>query len=45
MIHYCAEYCWNAEEAFAMEGDNNFNKVLLSEQLAQIKLHHTGPRP
>lgn len=45
MIHYCAEYCWNAEEAFAMEGDNNFNKVLLSEQLAQIKLHHTGPKP
>lgn len=45
LIHYCAEYCWNAEEAFALEGDNQFNKVLLSEQLAQIRLHKTGPRP
>ncbi len=45
LIHYCAEYCWNAEEAFALEGDNKFNKVLLSEQLAQIRLHKTGPRP
>lgn len=45
LIHHCAEYCWNAEEAFALEGDNKFNKVLLSEQLAQIRLHHTGPRP
>lgn len=45
LIHHCAEYCWNAEEAFALEGDNKFNKVLLSEQLAQIRLHKTGPRP
>lgn len=45
LIHYCAEYCWNAEEAFALEGDNKFNKVLLSEQLAQIRLHQTGPKP
>ena len=45
LIHYCAEYCWTAEEAFAMEGDNKFNKVLLSEQLAQIRLHKNGPRP
>lgn len=45
LIHYCAEYCWNAEEAFSLEGDNKFNKVLLSEQLAQIRLHKTGPKP
>ena len=45
LIHHCAEYCWNAEEAFSLEGDNKFNKVLLSEQLAQIRLHKTGPRP
>lgn len=45
LIHHCAEYCWTAEEAFALEGDNKFNKVLLSEQLAQIRLHKTGPRP
>lgn len=45
LIHYCAEYCWTAEEAFALEGDNKFNKVLLADQLAQIRLHKTGPRP
>lgn len=45
LIHHCAEYCWNAEEAFALEGDNKFNKVLLSEQLAEIRLHQNGPRP
>nr|DAF63639.1 MAG TPA: Terminase large subunit [Podoviridae sp. ctz6O13] len=45
LIHHCAEYCWNAEEAFALEGDNKFNKVLLSEQMALIRLHKTGPRP
>lgn len=38
-----AEYCFTAEEAFALEGQNNFNKVLLSEQLAQIKIHKKCP--
>lgn len=27
----------------ALEGDNQFNTVLLSEQLANIKLHKLGP--
>lgn len=42
---HCAEFCWNAEEAFALEGDNKFNKFLISNQLAKIKLHKEGPRP
>lgn len=37
LIDYRAEYCFNAEEAFALEGTNNFNKVKLVEQLAAIK--------
>lgn len=45
LIVHCAEYCWNAEEAFALEGENDFNKILLSEQMARIKLHGDGPRP
>jgi hypothetical protein len=28
---YCAEYCWTAEEAFNLEGDNKFNKVKISD--------------
>ena len=44
LVIYCAEYCFTAEEAFALEGDNKFNKVLLSDQLAQIKLHKSGPK-
>lgn len=41
----CAERCWFAEEAFNLEGVNKFNKVLISEQLAEIRLHKRGPRP
>jgi len=31
LIEYSAEYCFNAEEAFALEGTNKFNKVLIAE--------------
>ena len=40
-----AEYCWNAEEAFALEGQNKFNRILVAEQLAEIRLHKRGPKP
>lgn len=43
LIDYSAEYCYTAEEAFALEGENKFNKVYLSNQLANIKLHKLGP--
>lgn len=33
----CAERCWNAEEAFNLEGDNKFNKINIAEQLARIR--------
>lgn len=42
LITYCAEYCYNAEEAFSLEGDNKFNKVAIAEQLALIRLHKKG---
>lgn len=41
----CAERCWNAEEAFTLEGQNKFNKMKIADQLAKIRLHKTGPRP
>lgn len=41
----CAERCWYAEEAFNLEGVNKFNKVNISNQLAEIRLHKRGPRP
>ena len=41
----CAERCWFAEEAFNLEGVNKFNKVLISDQLAEIRLHKRGPKP
>lgn len=43
LLLYSAEYCFTAEEALALEGDNQFNTVLLSEQLAAIKLHKITP--
>ena len=38
----CAEFCFTPDEAFALEGDNQFNKVLLADQMAQI-LMGRGP--
>ena len=40
----CAERCWNAEEAFQLEGQNKFNKLKIAEQLTAIRLHKTGPK-
>lgn len=37
LVKYAAEYCYNAEEAFALEGDNKFNKVNIAEQLTAIR--------
>lgn len=44
-VKHCAEYCWNAEEAFTLEGQNKFNKTIIANQLANIRLHKIGPRP
>lgn len=41
----CAERCWFAEEAFNLEGVNKFNKILITEQLTEIRLHKRGPKP
>lgn len=36
LLNYCAEQCWTPEEALALEGDNRFNKELLSTQRFRI---------
>ena len=38
LVTYSAEYCFNAEEAFSLEGDNKFNKVNIAEQITQIRV-------
>lgn len=37
LVTYCAEYCYTAEEAFSLEGDNKFNKINIAEQLTNIR--------
>lgn len=37
LIDHSAEYCYTAEEAFSLEGDNKFNKVNIAEQLTRIR--------
>lgn len=37
LIDYSAEFCFCAEEAFSLEGDNKFNKVNITEQLTRIR--------
>lgn len=44
LITYTAEYCYNAEEAFSLEGDNKFNKVYITEQITQIKILKNCPK-
>lgn len=44
LVIHCAEYCFNADEALALEGTNKFNKVLITEQIAQIRLHKRAPK-
>ena len=44
-VKHCAEYCWNAEEAFTLEGQNKLNKTIIANQLANIRLHKIGPKP
>ena len=44
LLIYQAEFCFNAEEAFALEGDNKFNKIILSNQQANIRIHGLGPK-
>ncbi len=43
LVTYCAEYCYNAEEGFSLEGDNKFNKVNIAEQLTQIRALKQAP--
>ena len=31
LIIHSAEFCFNAEEAFALEGENKFNKIKIAE--------------
>ena len=44
LLIYSAEYCFTAEEALALEGENFFNTAGLAEQIANIKLHKNGPK-
>lgn len=39
----CSEHCFTAEEAFALEGENQFDQNLIAEQMAQI-LMNKGPQ-
>lgn len=41
----CAEFCFTPDDALALEGENDFDIVALQEQLSNIIIHKTGPRP
>lgn len=40
-----AEYCFHPEDAFLLEGCNNFDQEKLAEQKAAIEIHKTVPKP
>ena len=37
LVDFMAEFCYNAEEALSLEGDNKFNKINIAEQLTNIR--------
>lgn len=42
-IDYCAETCYTPSESFMAGSQNDFNKIILTEQLTQIRAFHKGP--
>ena len=45
LLDYKAEYCFTPDEALIKEGDNLFDQVAISEQIAQIDIHKTVEQP
>ena len=45
LIQDKAEYCFTPEDAFVLEGSNNFDQEKLAEQKAAIEIHKTVPLP
>ena len=45
LIQDKAEYCFTPEDAFVLEGSNNFDQEKLAEQKAAIEIHKTIPLP
>ena len=43
LLEHKAEFCWTAQEAFALEGSNKFNKVKITEQQIAIKIKKESP--
>lgn len=44
LLIYSAEFCFNQEEAFSLEGDNKFNKVIIAEQKTRSRILKVGPK-
>ena len=45
LMDYCAEYCFYPEEALSKQGQNDFNQVLIAQQMTEIKIHKRVPEP
>ena len=39
LVDYKAEFCYTADDAFALEGTNKFNKVFLVNRLAELQIY------
>ena len=45
LLEYKSEYCFYPEEALIREGENRFDQVKISEQIANIELHKIIEQP
>lgn len=44
LLEHKSEQCFTAEEAFAAEGINKFNKIRIADQIINIRIHKEGPK-
>lgn len=44
-LTYCAEYCYNPDEALSRQGDNIFDSVAIAARITDIKVHGSGIKP
>lgn len=45
LLEYCAEYCWDPEEALLKQGDALFDPISIADRLTQLRIQKIGVKP
>ncbi len=44
-LTFCAEYCYNPDEALSKQGDNMFDTASIAARITELKVHNSGIKP